>query len=522
MIVEAFRHKWVYKESLGPTTPIERVFLQSAHGPVESVPIAPLDPAFCARGGLSWPQIAIAIIAAAGLIFTLWINPHLLGRGLYWLCFTVFLGNALMRLMACAISRRPRPAHISYAANQNLPSYSVIIALYKEAAVVPQLVRAMNAIDYPREQLEILFALEADDAETLSAFAAQTLPSHMRIIGVPPGSPRTKPRALNHALAQARGRLCVIYDAEDQPDPGQLREAAEVFAAAPPSLACLQAPLRPHGAKGLVARQFAAEYAAQFDVVLPALTRLGLPFPLGGTSNHFRTGVLKAIGGWDAWNVTEDADLGLRLARLGYEMSMISAPTLETPPPDARVWLPQRTRWIKGYLQTLLVHSRLTRACGARAWLSLWLSVGLSAASAVACAPFMIMVLVQLLLSTISAGVPGAPSVPLRDIGLCLIGLISAMITAANGARRAGVRFGLMDALFVPLYWCLQSQASCYALYQLITRPFYWDKTEHAPALPADADPAPHKALYAPGRNAYGRSHDDFGYANRLAHPGLG
>jgi cellulose synthase/poly-beta-1,6-N-acetylglucosamine synthase-like glycosyltransferase len=100
-----------------------------------------------------------------------------------------------------------------------------------------------------------------------------------------------------------------------------------------------------------LARYFTAEYAGQFDVVLPKLAALGLPLPLGGSSNHFRTVTLREVGGWDPHNVTEDADLGMRLARFGYRSGVVASSTYEEAPADIGRWLGQRTRWFKGWMR---------------------------------------------------------------------------------------------------------------------------------------------------------------------------
>ncbi|MDC7674720.1 glycosyltransferase family 2 protein [Asticcacaulis machinosus] len=381
----------------------------------------------------------------------------------------------------------PKPITVSdpflEASNENLPRYSVIVALYREALIVPQLVGALSNLVYPRENLEILYALEADDEETIAAFKAQNLPDYMHLVIVPPGTPRTKPRALNYTLKQATGELVVIYDAEDRPAPDQLLEAARTFDRArktgDASLACLQAPLRPKGGDGFIARQFAAEYAVQFDVLLPAFCRLKLPFPLGGTSNHFRTKVLKSIGAWDSYNVTEDADLGLRLAQYGYTSAMLKAPTIETPPSNIYTWIPQRTRWIKGYMQTLLVHSRLTTTLRLKVWASMILGVGLSTLAALCYAPFTCMVISSLMLQALSGQFS---PIAYRDLGLLLFGTLSGMLALYQGAQRTGVPFGLKDVLSAPFYWSLQSISAAHAIYQLIVKPFHWDKTDHKPA----------------------------------------
>lgn len=232
-----------------------------------------------------------------------------------------------------------------------LPRYSILVPIYDEAAVVPDLVAALDALDYPRDRLEIFLILESVDAETRAAVAATPLPPHMIPVIVPDGSPRTKPRALNYALRRATGDLVVIYDAEDVPEPDQLRRAAALLAT-DPTLGCVQARLNVlNDAETWLTRQFAIEYTVLFDCLLPTLDRLGLPVPLGGTSNHFSRAVLEKVGGWDPFNVTEDADLGIRLARTGWTVKVLASTTWEEAPANFKTWLKQRTRWLKGWMQ---------------------------------------------------------------------------------------------------------------------------------------------------------------------------
>ena len=217
--------------------------------------------------------------------------------------------------------------------------------------MVPGLLRALDRLDYPRSKREVLLLVEADDAATRAALAGR-LPPGFRVVEVPPGRPRTKPRALNVGLLLTRATLITVYDAEDRPDTDQLRRAAARFALAPASLACLQARLAIDRGGGLLARLFAIEYAVLFEFLNLGLARMRLPMALGGTSNHFRADALRTVGCWDAWNVTEDADLGLRLARFGYACEMLDSVTWEEAPARLPGWFKQRRRWTKGWLQT--------------------------------------------------------------------------------------------------------------------------------------------------------------------------
>jgi cellulose synthase/poly-beta-1,6-N-acetylglucosamine synthase-like glycosyltransferase len=280
------------------------------------------------------------------------------------------------------------------------------------------------------------------------------------------------------ALERARGELIVIYDAEDRPDPMQLREAAARFAAAPRNLACLQAPLRIEPETGFLSSQFALEYALQFEVLQPALARFGAPFPLGGTSNHFRTRVLRQVGGWDAYNVTEDADLGFRLARGGYGLGVLNSPTWETAPRTLIEWLPQRTRWVKGYMQTFGVHTRGPNLLKPPSFAALLATLGVSITSAFTHGP-----LAAWVLAAIAFGVAGGrtPPIPPADLGLLAIGWAAAGFAGLEGLRRAGLPIRLRDLLLSPAYWPLQSLAAGHAVVQLLRTPYHWDKTPHSP-----------------------------------------
>ena len=267
--------------------------------------------------------------------------------------------SVIMRLLATTEACEAPPEPVRLPGDKDLPVYTIVAPLYRETEVARKLLAALERLDYPRAKLDVKFVVEADDPQTRLALEACDLPVWCEIIVAPPGAPRTKPRALNVALPVARGELLTIYDAEDEPDPDQLRRAAGRFALAAPDMACLQARLAiDNSGDSWLAALFALEYAALFDVVNPGIAALGLPMPLGGTSNHFRVDVLRELRGWDAWNVTEDADLGMRLARAGYRVETLASTTHEEAPVTMRAWLAQRRRWQKGWAQTLVTMSK--------------------------------------------------------------------------------------------------------------------------------------------------------------------
>jgi cellulose synthase/poly-beta-1,6-N-acetylglucosamine synthase-like glycosyltransferase len=332
--------------------------------------------------------------------------------------------------------------------------------------------------DYPAELLDIKLVLEADDAETIAAAQAVSRRG-FEIIRVPDHGPRTKPKAANYALQFARGEYLVIYDAEDRPEPDQLLKAVAAFRAGARTLACVQASLNFYNADhGWLTKMFALDYALWFDMLLPGLDRIGMPMPLGGTSNHFRTEVLRDIGGWDAFNVTEDADIGIRLAQLGYRVSMIASTTYEEAPVALGAWLRQRSRWLKGYMQTWLVHMRdplrLLRRAGLGGFLGFQLFIGGGIVFALVNPLLWAAFLASLLLGWQAPDTFGhVPGISLLANNLLLTYL--AMISPGRRGRSDLAPWGLT----VIAYWAMVSIAGYRALAQLVTKPFYWEKTTH-------------------------------------------
>jgi len=388
----------------------------------------------------------------------------------------VFTGAILLRLAAAAASLTPQPPAPPPLPDEALPVMTVLCPLYKEAAVVADLCAALSALNYPRAKLDAKLILEADDEETLAAVRAAGPPDFCDVVVVPAAHPRTKPKALNYALAFARGEVVAVFDAEDRPHPEQLRQAAAAFAAGGPSLACVQAPLLiDNASETWIARQFAVEYAVQFGSLLPFMARMRLPFPLGGTSNYVRRDVLHAVGGWDPYNVTEDADLGYRLARNGFAMTAITAPTFEEAPLRYGPWLRQRTRWIKGHIQTWLVLMRnpfgAAREMGAAGFWAMQLVLAGGVLAALLHGPMALWLVAAALAPTLSLQAP--------DVILAISGYATAAYAALAAAACTGQPRLIMAAPTMPLYWPLASVAALLALRELITKPHYWAKTDH-------------------------------------------
>ena len=416
-----------------------------------------------------------SLVIAATMALILWPSTTLsyVRTGLW----VLFLVVSVIRGIAVFLSAPTQIEPPKRARGGRLPIYSIIVPLYKEANMVKQMVRNLKALNYPHKALDVIFAIEADDSQTFHALTRQRLPSWMRIIIAPPGSPQTKPRACNVALDQAVGSLVVIYDAEDRPHPDQLMEAAYRFMAVDEQLACLQAPLRILPGKGFWCRQFALEYAAHFETFLPALAKVGSAVPLGGTSNHLRVETLRQLGGWDPYNVTEDADLGFRLASAGFRTEMLTLPTWETPTARFSVWLPQRSRWLKGYMQTLIVWTKSRSGLSLANQASLWLTLGVSVLSALIHGPIALLLLVQSILAVCGWG----PFISSTGLVLVATAWTSAALSMSVGAKRAGIDLQAKDLALAVAYWPLATLAAARAFYQLLFKPYYWDKTPHKP-----------------------------------------
>jgi len=396
-----------------------------------------------------------------------------------------FLLFTSLRLAGCFSprKRRPRPPRLH---DSQLPIYTVIAALYREAASVAPLMRYIDELDYPREKLDIKLVIELDDLGTRAAIARLGLMPHVQVIVAPDAGPRTKPKALNCALTFARGTFITVFDAEDRPEPGQLRAALDVFRTRDPDVVCAQASLCiDNTADGWLPRMFTAEYAGQFDVFLQGFSNFEMPLPLGGSSNHFRTSVLREVGGWDPYNVTEDADLGFRLARFRYRCVMFPSTTFEEAPARFGAWLRQRSRWMKGWMQTWSVHMRsprqLWRDAGAGGFFTLNIIVGGNVLTALAHPLLLGEILARSVLSAFDSNVSPFFSKPFIELYLATIaaGYLTTVVIGLIGLARRGLLHEAWVLVLTPVYWLCLSIAAWRALYQLLTEPYHWEKTEH-------------------------------------------
>ena len=429
------------------------------------------------------------VIALAAL--TLTFPTAVFGVFVFWASFTLIISAAMKTAsFVASVAADKEVAKATTSRKEPLPKVSILVPLFRETEIAHALIARLSRLTYPKCLLDVVLVLEEEDELTRQTLAEINLPPWIRPVVVPDGKPRTKPRAMNYALDFCEGDIIGIFDAEDAPDPDQITMIARRFQQVPPDVVCLQGVLDYYNPRqNWLARCFTIEYATWFRVMLPGMARLGFAIPLGGTTLYFRREVLEELGGWDAHHVTEDADLGFRLARHGYRTEMINTVTEEEANCRPWPWIKQRSRWLKGYMTTYLVHMRrpaqLYRQLGA------WKFWGfqahfVSALSQFLLAPFLWSFWLVLL------GLPHPldsvlpPSVLLGFGSLFLtieVMNIAIHMTAVSGRRHS---YLMAWAPVMHFYAPLGAMAAYKALYEIVFKPFYWDKTAHGYSLKGD------------------------------------
>lgn len=470
--------------------------------PQPASPEAPRGFPSAARTFVGWQKAAL-LIAPALLVAALvsaW-KPTLLALNIAFTLFYVATTLYRMLIIRRALSHHCDieipPEQLRQEPPGGWPRYTIQIPLYKEAAILPHLVESLCRLDYPTDKLEIRLLIEADDDATMGAARAIALPAHFVIWPIPVSQPRTKPKACNVGLENTTGDFLVIFDAEDRPEPDQLKKAAWAFASLPPSVACIQGKLNFYNSRSnLLARCFTMDYTTWFDLCLPGLDSLGAPIPLGGTSNHFRLSVLKELGGWDEYNVTEDCDLGMRLYLRGYQTHVLASTTWEQACNRPAAWVRQRSRWVKGYVQTYLVHTRkplrLFQQLGVSKALQFHLLVGGSVLAQLLNPLYWALAVLWFFVRSEQLQAFFPPPVFIAGAFCLFIGNFAFMYAAALGCVKRGLGDTAKFALFMPAYWMLMSLGAWKGFLQLIYAPHFWEKTQHheIPAIPGTQGPA--------------------------------
>src|ERR1700744_2779923 len=368
--------------------------------------------------------------------------------------------------------------------DEELPIYTILLPVYKEDKLIKKLIWNLQSIDYPREKLDIKLLIEEDDDKTLNAVRNLDFPAIFEVIVVPFHMPQTKPKACNYGLHFSRGKYLTIYDAEDIPDTDQLKKAVKLFEKLPENYICVQSALNYYNRnENFLTRMFTLEYSYWFDYMLPGLDTLDIPIPLGGTSNHFKLENLVELGAWDPFNVTEDADLGVRAYAKGYKIAIVNSTTFEEANNEPFNWIRQRSRWIKGYMQTYLVHMRnpvaLWKKIGAKGFLGFSFFIGATPLTFLAY-PLLLSIFIAYLLfdfSTIHTLFPDW--VLFMSIFNLLVGNILMIYVNMMAVFKRRYYELILFAIANPIYWLMHSIAAYMGLYELIVRPFYWQKTNH-------------------------------------------
>ena len=430
----------------------------------------------------------IVLSSAVGFFFNILLTAQIILTivSVVYFIDVIFSFLVIWRSLNNSWELKVSPSQLASLRDRDLPVYSILCPLYKESKILPQFIEAMKNLDWPKEKLEVLLLLEEDDTESIKVIKKMRLPSYFRPVVVPYSEPKTKPKACNYGLNLAYGEYVVIFDAEDIPDPMQLKIAYYSFKHSDPKIICLQAKLNYYNPKqNLLTRFFTAEYSLWFDLTLPGFQSLQTSLPLGGTSNHFKTELLRKLHGWDTFNVTEDADLGIRLFKEGYKTSIIDSTTLEEANSNVHNWLRQRSRWIKGYLQSYLVHTRdIIQYTRDNRLHSLYMQLVIGTKlTFIFLNPLLWVTTVSYFVLYRYVG----PTIEAAYLPLAFyLGVLSLIFGnflffyyyLIGNAKREQWDL-LKTTIFIPLYWVLISIAGWIALYQLILKPHYWEKTIH-------------------------------------------
>ncbi|SNS04504.1 Glycosyltransferase like family 2 [Antarctobacter heliothermus] len=438
-----------------------------------------------------------AFAAAAICLLLLLLAPQLLFAAALALALGSLVMSQLMKLVALAALPRQTAATAAILP-PNPPLVSILVPLFHEQDIARTLVARLSRLTYPKALLDVVLVLvlEAEDRLTRETLARTELPPWMRTITVPPGRVTTKPRALNYAYRFTRGEIIGIYDAEDAPAPDQIDRVVAQFHESPADVGCLQGILDYYNPRAnWLSRCFTIEYASWFRILLPGLSRLGLVVPLGGTTVFFRRAVLEKVCGWDAHNVTEDADLGVRLARHGFRTDLMPSVTREEANNRFWPWIKQRSRWLKGYGITWWVHTRQPRR--------LWRDLGPKRFAGLQI--LFLTTLVQFALAPvlwsfwlILMGLPHPLDAFLTRpviLGLTAIFLSAEAVSILIGLAalaRSPHRFLMPWVPTLFAYFPLGTVAIYKALWETLRNPFYWDKTQHgrsAPDTPGEDHP---------------------------------
>jgi glycosyltransferase XagB len=434
-------------------------------------------PQYSARTLLKLNQKVIVFCCISILLISIFVLPSLFLNLLLVGINIVFIVNMVFKffIFFSSLGEDKYPSYKKIK-ESTLPTYTILLPLYAESSSIPGLLSNIKKLNYPKEKLDVIIIVEQFDKQTIRFLNRQNKENFFRIICVPRSYPKTKPKACSYALKFARSSTYLtIYDAEDRPDPDQLLKAVSLFRQSPEKVVCLQACLNYYNRKdNMLSALFSIEFSIWFDFFLRGLERLNIPIPLGGSSNHFKLNKLREFKGWDPYNVTEDADLGYRLAKQGYRTKILNSFTMEESPISVKVWLLQRARWIKGHMQTYIVHLRTVnnfkKHFNRRGMLGFHFFLIIPIVSYF----FQILLPVVFFLSADTAFVY---VMKLTTILICLLWVIVSLFFARYVVVKNRWRNMSSSVILSPFYYFLHSVAFFIAIYQLLFKPHYWDKT---------------------------------------------
>lgn len=468
------------------------------------------SPKLSAKSTFSPGQVVFFFVFSMILLFSLFIQPIATILVVNAALSVIFLSTLAFKLLITVLGgtmdkldQTVTKEEVDALTDEELPTFTILVPMYKEPEVMPIIAAALRSMDYPLPKLDIKLVLEEGDHSTIEAAKAESLESIFEIVRVPDSQPKTKPKACNYALAFARGKYTVIFDAEDKPEPDQLKKVVVAFSKASDDTVCIQARLNYFNwDENWLTKMFTIDYSLWFDFMLPALDYLRMPLPLGGTSNHFRTDILRELGAWDPYNVTEDADLGVRMNQKKYRVGVINSTTMEEANSQVGNWIRQRSRWIKGYMQTYLVHLRnpfeLYRTLGFPAFMGFHLFIGGNVISGLFNPIFWFLYFFFLITGSTILEEVFPPALLYVNLFTLIVGNLGLTYLAALAPIKRRYYELIPLGLTVLGYWVLISIAAYKALYQLITNPYYWEKTQHGISKYTASEVAKARA----GRNA--------------------
>ncbi|MBI4134887.1 MAG: glycosyltransferase [Candidatus Sungbacteria bacterium] len=452
---------------------------------------------FSAKRHLYPETISFFIALAVGLGLTLYLLKLISGLSVitlvsgiiaaFYFCLMMFKLYVVYKSIATPFLDFTKE-EIAALRNEDLPVYTILIPLYREEKVIRQILDAMTAIDYPAEKLDIIITLEEYDRPTIEAIRTESPPAHFKTLILPDVKPKTKPKALNVAFKNVTGEFLVIYDAEIIPDPDQLKKAVLAFRRHP-EVACLQPRLDHYNTnQNILTKLFNAEFSFYYDLFLPGLWRLGFPIPLSGHSTHVRTDVLKRVGAWDPYNVTEDCDLGMRFYRGGFKTAIINSLSREEATPTLKAWIMQRTRWMKGFIQTSIVHLRhplrtKNEFGGWKNFFAFLLTV--PGTVAVNISNLLYWLMLAAWVATHAKVIQVFFPTPILYVSVTSFILGNLIFTYLNliGLYQRGKYQAVKYSALSPLYWIILATATVRAAIQIVTKPHHWEKTTHGTHL---------------------------------------